>query len=410
VAEHQRWTHGRRAERRCCNRESPGFTDWFAALPGKLQGYLQSASDTVLGKFQEMADGAESRVSGMVGRVQGFIGDMAGTVEGLVSGLVGSVQGFISDMVGTVEGDVSGMVGSVQGFISDMVSTATGLAQDFYNAVVSKVQDTATDAASAAGTIASDIRDALADLYTIGYDAIMGLKNGIAAGFQSVYDTVVGWVNTISDALSKVHVPGFSPLDEAGFEMGQMFVGGIALGMGATFPQVAAALQSLGSLLADQANSIINANRDTFALSGSDIAQAMIDGITAKATSIGSAIAQVSDSVALALDKMQQDLIGKIDLARLSGASPEDIAKLQGQLNAVSQVLAGWAAGLGVTVTEAIDQINVSDQLVQQWQTALGNLNNVISGKAKDDLLATITDLNNELAVAVAAKCAAGRD
>jgi hypothetical protein len=423
-----------------------GIINTVAAV---ITGLVKVVVDLIHGDWSAAWSDAQTMVSGAVDGIKQIFGGLPAVLAGYAADIATGIVSGLANLASDAGQKFLDLAQSGSDALAGLVTDAGTKAGEILSAIVSGLASLASDAGQSfvdfehdalvtlgnlvieVGTKGADIITGLVAPLIDGYhqavDAVSTIKDGVVGVFDNALtwlssagaDIVQGLYDGVKGAISSLNPVGLiqdlggkitGALDifhkspwPAFITAGQEIVEGLVVGIQQTGPQAIAAVQSLGSLLADQANSIINANHDTFAISGSDIAQAMIDGITAKATSIGSAVAQVSDSVALALDKMQQDLIGKIDLARLSGASPEDIAKLQGQLNAVSQVLAGWAAGLGVTVTEAIDQINVSDQLVQQWQTALGNLNNVISGKAKDDLLVSITDLNNELAVAVAA-------
>lgn len=378
---------------------------YIAALVGDVLGKFQGLSNDALGAIQGLSDGAIGSISGMVGSIQGFIGDMVGTVEGLISGMVGSVQGFISDMVATAESSVSGMAGSIQGFISDMVSTVTGLAQDFYDAVTTAVRNTATDAGAAAGTILSTIRDALADLYTVGYDAIMGLKNGFEAAFQVVFDIVGGWIDKIGGALSKLHVPGFSPLDEAGFEMGMMFGGGIAKGLENALPLVEGGVQTLGQAIAAQvADSMTAVVVPKATMSGSDIVNALVSGLIAGRNVWQDTMDLLHGDALTSIAQMQADLQGKLKLAEIAG---DDTADLKQKLSAVTQIITMWANNTGEDLNGAITSMLSSQAgqqaMIDQWNATLNNIGDIISGKARADLVGKIEVLNQQIALATAA-------
>jgi hypothetical protein len=389
---------------------------------------LELVAGAALLGLNETAKIAVESISGGIGRLEGDIGTVGpifgaafGEAGALVNLFKADVSGDFDAVIGAAEKlwsyirQIPGIFGAAFGEAGSLVSlfqsdvtgdwdTVSSGAETMWHtvagAVSSMVGEVIGDIAGLPGAAVSAIGDLSSTLYSAGTALVQGLANGILDAIPTILGNAIG---AIGSALSNIDIPHWSSIEDAGPHMGQALVGGIAGGITGMLPAVNTAMGGLGQILSDQATAIVNASHDTFALSGDQIAQALIDGITAKAISVGTAVGHVSDSVAQALDQMQQDLIGKIDLARISGAAPDDIAKLQGQLNAVTTLLVQWAQSTGSTVTEALDSIKVSDQLVGMWQSALDNLGNVISGKATTDLQDKILQLNNELAVAVAA-------
>ena len=109
----------------------------------------------------------------------------------------------------------------------------------------------------------------------------------------------------------------------------------------------------------------------------------------------------------------QEDIRKQLDVARLSGASDEDKAKLMAQMDAITSLIQRWAEFNGTTVADAIassvkaiTSSNLADLAAKQLQDiqtqAFQNFDAIIQGTAIPQLQETVGKLTQERAIAIA--------
>ena len=146
---------------------------------------------------------------------------------------------------------------------------------------------------------------------------------------------------------------------------------------------------------------------------GKQIAQAMIDGIIAGVSS-DAMVPRLTAELLPALMAQREDIRKQLDVARLSGASDEDKAKLMAQMDAITSLIQRWVEKNGTTVDDAInasvDAIRqgdfaqkIADQLAQSEADAFSNFDAIVAGTAIPALQKKIAELTVQRSVDTAA-------
>ena len=133
-----------------------------------------------------------------------------------------------------------------------------------------------------------------------------------------------------------------------------------------------------------------------------DMAMAVIDGVTGDMARLPELLGHVTDDVLLELDRLRADAEERLALARIAGASPEDIARLEAELRSVGAVIEAWALQTGRTVDEVFQENAISEKTVELWEERLNNLADVLDGSLHEKLTAQLASLQEQLAFALA--------
>lgn len=159
---------------------------------------------------------------------------------------------------------------------------------------------------------------------------------------------------------------------------------------------------TLGELILDAVTAGIDPTSADAGLAGTDIAEALVKGVAGGLDEFQAIFELMHGDALTALAEMQHDLEGKIRLGQIAG---DDTSDLQAKLDAVNQIIATWAEQTGLDFNEEVASIlapDISDPITSAWLDLLGNLGDIISGKAAADLQGTLANLQNELTVALA--------
>lgn len=369
--------------------------DILSAIVGGLASLAVDAGQA----FLDLATAAGTALGGLVTDAGTKAGEiLSGIVSGLATLAVDGAKAFL-DL------EVEGLR-----ILGNLVIEAGTKAVDIVTGIVTALINGVTSAISAVTGIKDGIigvfSDAVSWLTSAGGEVIQGLVNGMSGLVQWAIDQVVGFAGSIKDGAVDAFKGAFgisSPSRLFADEIGAPLIQGLVQGVTEASGMIPPALQSVADLILATANATLNAQHATFAYQGDALAKALVDGIIAGAASAGDAVAYVGDEVGLALAKMQQDLAGQVDLARIAGADPDSIAKLQTQLDATTNLLNQWAASLGITVTEALDMAGQAPLIEASWTDLLSNLDGIISGDYQKTLADAFETLKSQLAFAVQA-------
>lgn len=181
---------------------------------------------------------------------------------------------------------------------------------------------------------------------------------------------------------------------DAGVRFGNRIRDGAADGLAGT--------PTLGQLILDAVTAGMEPAEVEAGLSGSDIVDALVSGVVAGLPEWQNIFDLLHGDALTALADMQRDLQGKIRLGEIAG---EDVSDLQAKLDAVAAIIATWSEQTGLDFNAEVTSIlapDVSDDVTSAWLDLLGNLGDIISGKAQADLTGQLADLQNQLTVALA--------
>lgn len=420
-----------------------GILNLFEGLLLGVVAIVDSLTGGTVSRLWEWASNALSAAGEFVGNILGALLRLPSEAPGIVSGFVSSVQGFLSDLVGEGTRLAGELVTGVIGKLGEMVSQAYTKASQLYADVVFWIGEVVSDATEKAASLPGAITSAVGDLGGILVEQGKAFVQGLIDGIDQMLGPLDEWVGKIGSLLGKIDIPGRSPVDHAGLEIGSEYVAHIAMGIARTIPQlddsvarigqamgsvgvairdrepdlqsaghrvpravadgivseepiIAQAAQSIADILLRDVNDSINAAHDGLHASAAQVAKAIADGLTAGSDAAVAAAASMSDGVAVELDKLRQQLAVDLDLARIVGDA-DDIKKLEEQFAKVNAALGGWADGLGVTVTEALDAAQVADKMAAKWDELLEMMPEILSGEAASEINAKLRDIQAQI-------------
>lgn len=380
---------------------------YFVGLPGQVMGTIAGFVGEVVGHFITLATDAGAKAGEMVTNVVTAIGRLMLEVPGIMSSFVSSVLGFYLDLLTEGPRIIGDMVSDVVQKLADLVRDATEKARQVMQGIIDAISGMLGSVTAKAGEIKDAILGVFSDaatwLFSAGWDVIQGLYNGLQDAISSLNpagllsDLGGGLVDGIGGRL------GLSSPSTVMMQAGRDTVQGFVLGLQEGRRWLQDAAHELGQIILDQVNADVNANHDAISISAEQYAQALVDGLAAGSTLIPEHLQQLNDDVILALDGMMQAAQGKLDLARISGAAPEQIAELQAALDQVTAVLSTYADQQGVTIQEIVDSAAGATQLVDVWNNILGDLEGIASGETMQSLQDELANLNQQMALAVGA-------
>lgn len=380
---------------------------YFLGLPGQVMGTISGFVGEVVGYFITLASDAGTKAGEMVTNVVTAIGRLMLEVPGIMSSFVSSVLGFYLDLLTEGPRIIGDMVSDVVQKLADLVRDATEKARQVMQGII----DAISGMLGSVTAKASEIKDAILGVFSdaatwlssAGWDVIQGLYNGLQDAISSLNpagllsDLGGGLVDGIGGRL------GLNSPSTVMMQAGRDTVQGFVLGLQEGRRWLQDAAHELGQIILDQVNADVNANHDAISISAQEYAQALVDGLAAGSSLIPEHLAQLNDDVVLALDGLMQSAQDKLDLARISGAAPEQIAELQAALDQVTAVLSTYADQQGVTIQEIVDSAAGATQLVDVWNSILGDLEGIASGETMQSLQDELTALNERMALAVGA-------
>lgn len=378
-----------------------GIIGAFLRLPSEAVQAVIDMATAVITQFGTLLTDVVGKAGELVTGVITALGRLIAEAPAVVSGFVASVLGFFSDLLTEGVATIGEMVTGIVTKLGELVTDATTKAGEVMTGFIGAITGRLGDVANAAGQIKSSVLGAFGDaaswLLGAGGDIIGGLVQGISDNIPSVS----GVLGTVTDL-----VPDWKgPADKDRQLLrpaGQMIIEGLVDGFQDRFRWVQDTLTSLGDLIQQQVNADVNARHDAIAVSASQYAQALIDGLAAGSELALQHAQQLNDDVVLTLADMMADAQGALDMARIAGAAPEDIAELEAQLAQVTAVLQTFADTQGTTIQEIIDTSAGAGAITDVWMDVLNDLDGIASGDVMAKLQEQLTSLTEQLEVALA--------
>jgi phage-related protein len=375
-----------------------------------LQGDWMGAWNDAKTAVQGMADGVTQIISGLGNVISGLISGMIGSVEGLISGFIGSIvvyfqslydslvgHSIIPDMINGIIAAFEGMPGQIIGIVSGFIAQILGMFSDLATQMLAKGGEMIANLASgitggigavtgAIGNVIASVQGAFSGaatwLLSAGSDVIMGLANGIgnAAGQAAgaAERAAHSVVNAVKGAL------GINSPSTVMIEVGHNIIEGLSIGLSQTDALIKAADSS--------SNQLVNA---------------MITGIT-NGVSSDTMVPRLTAALLPSLLAAQQNAADALDLAKVSGASDDDLAKLQAKLDAATSLIQRWQEFNQQTVdqfvkaaTDAANAQDAQDALAASWGDTFQNFNSILDGTLIPQLKDKLASLTTELQVAL---------
>jgi phage-related protein len=216
-------------------------------------GIVQSIIETVLPIIQSVfqtvwpivQSAVESAMNGVV-TAANLINDVYSTVSSVLATIQSAFETAWDAARLAVE-TAMGLVVSAADKINDVYTTISG--------VLDNIEQAFTDAwDNIVGTVEDQVQaaiDAVTNVASQMYSAGASLVQNLIDGIQSKIGALANKIGELADKL-KIDVPGFSPVDEAGYEQGRMFADQFAKGISdGTSRFVAPALGGVGSTVAN---------------------------------------------------------------------------------------------------------------------------------------------------------------
>lgn len=376
-----------------------------------LQGDWMGAWNDAKAAVQGMADGITQIISGLGNVVSGLISGMVGAVNGLISGFVDTIIGYfqglydslvghsiIPDMINGIIEAFAGMPGQILGIVSGLVSSVIGQFSDLATQMIAKGGEIISNLASgitgaiggvqtAIGSVKGAVTGAFSDaagwLLNAGADIINGLANGIGNAVGTAAAAARNAASAVKNA-----VTGFLGIQSPStvmIEIGQQVIAGLALGMSNT------------DALAKAADS-----------TSSQLVNAMITGIT-NGVSSDEMVPRLTKALLPSLLAAQQAAANALDLAKVSGASDDDLAKLQAKLDAATSLIQRWQEFNQQTIdqftkeaTDAALAQQSQDDLVSSWSNTFQNFGSILDGTLIPQLKDKLSGLTEQLKIALA--------
>jgi TP901 family phage tail tape measure protein len=232
-----------------------------SSFAGGVQSILNIMASTIFSIIDTLTGGALTRFNTWATNTRNSAASLAAGVLEAIRSLPGDVAGIVADLA-------SGALRLLDGLVTDAVIKATTL----YTDVLRWFRDLATDAPARIGELARDALLGLAGFVGDAVTTVSGLPDKVSAvlgdlsgvlygkGKQFVQGLIDGIldmlgplgdaIGRVGDVLGRIDVPGFSPPDEAGLHMGQLFAGNLAKGIDEERRRASGAVARLGRELA----------------------------------------------------------------------------------------------------------------------------------------------------------------
>lgn len=249
--------------------------DLFVAAWPVMQAAVAVAW-TLIGGYITSLEGVIQTIAAVVGGMVAIVSDL---IHGDFSGAWTDAQAMVQGVYDGISTILSGLPAMVLGFFVDTTTQALAEIGNLATGVTTALEQLLVDAGVTMAGLPGAITGAIGDLYQLGYDTLLKFADGIGDALSHALDVVTGWVGKIGGALGKINVPGFSPPDQAGYEIGQMYGMNLAGGIGDALPAISGALDRIGGSMARSPGGVAgNRGGGMGALSHAEIVAALREG------------------------------------------------------------------------------------------------------------------------------------
>jgi hypothetical protein len=231
---------------------------WLTGLPARILGAVPGMLTTLNGKGLELILGFAVGASQAWDQFKVFLGTIGSLARTAIGDLWGALTVKGMELIGGLKLAAQEAWTTVTAWLSTVGALASEATGSLFEALYSRGSELITGLWDGADVVWGDVwswltglgseaagavGDMSSALYNAGYSLISGLASGITDAGQVAINAATAIRDAVADILS--NIPGMSPLDHAGFEMGSTLISHYAKGMQAQ--QKAVALAASGA-------------------------------------------------------------------------------------------------------------------------------------------------------------------
>jgi phage-related protein len=307
---------------------------------------VNDAWNNIFGQVKTGTSNVQNNVQGFINSVVTAWNNFWNSVFQTVSNIWSNIQNFINGAINNVRNFISSGISAISSTWNSIWSSISSFASSIWNNIVSFVSNGINNARNIVSSVMNSIWSTMSSIWNSIWSTVSGAWNNISNAVSQGVNNVMAWIGQLPGRIASALGGLASQLFNAGVQMMQGMVNGIAAMAGNL---VSAAQNVVGGAI-DGAKRLLGiaSPSKVFMKIGQQTGEGMVIGVESMGNKVAAAIGSLADAA-----------ISAIDTSAMMAAGADAAAGLAAGLDSNRDIIEKALSGIGIDLTAGASKVPV---------------------------------------------------